>query len=65
MRSDLRNENREQQQNTHSAPVRRAGSDHWTLLVVFLSLLLDLLGFTVILPLMPSLLEYYDHHDQV
>jgi len=65
MRSDLRNENREQQQNTHSVPVRTAGSDHWTLLVVFLSLLLDLLGFTVILPLMPSLLEYYDHHDQV
>ncbi len=35
-----------------------------TLAVVFLSLLIDLLGFTVILPLMPSLLEYYSRHDQ-
>ncbi len=37
----------------------------WTLVVVFLSLLIDLLGFTVILPLMPSLLEHYGKQDQV
>lgn len=40
-------------------------SSHWTMLVLFLSLLLDLLGFTVILPLIPSLLEYYGRGDQV
>ena len=44
-----------------SSPV----SSHWTLLVVFLSLLVDLLGFTVILPLIPSMLEYYNKNDQV
>ena len=38
---------------------------HWTLMVLFLSLVLDLLGFTVILPLIPSILEYYRHNDQV
>lgn len=31
--------------------------------VVFMSLVLDLLGFTVILPLFPALLEYYRQHD--
>lgn len=40
-------------------------SGHWTLLVLFLSLVVDLLGFTVILPLIPSMLEYYSHNDQV
>ena len=40
-------------------------SSHWTLMVLFFSLLLDLLGFTVILPLIPSLLEYYGRGDQV
>jgi len=34
-----------------------------TLSILFISLLLDLLGFTVILPLFPSLLDYYGHHD--
>ncbi len=40
-------------------------SNHWTLFIVFVSLLVDLLGFTVILPLIPSMLEYYSTHDQV
>lgn len=40
-------------------------SSNWTLMVVFLSLLVDLLGFTVILPLIPSMLEYYNNNDQV
>ncbi|KAK3892551.1 hypothetical protein Pcinc_003600 [Petrolisthes cinctipes] len=31
--------------------------------VVFLSLILDLLGFTVILPLFPALLNHYSQHD--
>lgn len=33
--------------------------------VLFLSLVLDLLAFTLILPLMPSILDYYARHDQV
>ncbi len=40
-------------------------SERWTLFTVFLCLLVDLLGFTVILPLIPSMLEYYSTHDQV
>uniref|UniRef100_A0A336KJD8 CSON011760 protein n=1 Tax=Culicoides sonorensis TaxID=179676 RepID=A0A336KJD8_CULSO len=32
--------------------------------IVFISLLLDLLSFTLILPLFPSMLEYYKHHDE-
>jgi len=31
--------------------------------VLFISLLLDLVAFTVILPLLPSLLDYYGSHD--
>lgn len=34
------------------------------LIVVFLSLVIDLLAFTVILPLFPSLMEYYGQHDE-
>jgi len=33
------------------------------LAVLFVSLLLDLVAFTVILPLLPSLLDYYGSHD--
>ena len=33
--------------------------------VVFISVLIDLLGFTVILPLFPSLLDFYSKNDQV
>lgn len=32
---------------------------------VFISLILDLLAFTVILPLLPSLLEHYSQSDKV
>ncbi|XP_013396076.1 major facilitator superfamily domain-containing protein 10 [Lingula anatina] len=32
--------------------------------VVFISLIIDLLAFTMILPLLPSLLDYYGHHDE-
>jgi len=31
--------------------------------VLFVSLLLDLVAFTVILPLLPSVLDYYGSHD--
>lgn len=33
--------------------------------VLFVSLVLDLLAFTLILPLMPSILDYYARHDEV
>ncbi|KRT83438.1 membrane transporter, partial [Oryctes borbonicus] len=33
--------------------------------IVFISLLLDLLAFTMILPLLPSLLEYYKSNDSI
>ena len=35
------------------------------LLVVFISLLIDLIAFTLILPLMPTLLDYYERNDEV
>lgn len=34
-----------------------------TVYIVFISLLLDLLAFTMILPLLPSLLDHYKHND--
>ena len=34
-------------------------SERKILLILFLSLVIDLLAFTVILPLLPSLLDYY------
>lgn len=34
-----------------------------TVYIIFISLLLDLLAFTMILPLLPSLLEYYKTND--
>lgn len=37
---------------------------HPTVYIVFISLLLDLLAFTMILPLLPSLLEYYRLNDK-
>ncbi|XP_025027042.1 major facilitator superfamily domain-containing protein 10 isoform X2 [Python bivittatus] len=44
--------------------VRRAeGSSSRVIGVVFLSLLIDLLGFTLILPLLPSILDHYSKND--
>ena len=40
-------------------------SSRRVLTVLFVSLLVDLLGFTVILPLLPSILEYYSTNEQV
>lgn len=45
--------------NTQALPCDRAV---W---IVFFSLLVDLLAFTVILPLFPSLLEFYANNKQV
>ena len=44
---------------------REASDDHKMISIVFLSLLIDLLAFTMILPLLPSLLDYYAQHDKV
>ncbi len=49
----------------HTSSSSTGPSSHATLAYVFLFLLVDLLGFTVILPLIPSLLEYYDKNDEV
>ena len=38
---------------------KRAKRAHKAIIVIFASLLVDLIGFTCILPLMPSILEYY------
>lgn len=34
-------------------------------IVIFMTLLIDLLGFTVILPIMPKLLEFYGNEGSV
>ncbi|CAI9738846.1 facilitator superfamily domain-containing 10-like [Octopus vulgaris] len=36
----------------------------YVLLVVFVSLIIDLLAFTLLLPLLPSILDYYQQHDR-
>ena len=38
---------------------------HRSCYIVFLSLIIDLIAFAVILPLMPSILDHYKHHDEV
>lgn len=43
--------------------IPEVAATHKTVYVVFFSLLLDLLAFTMILPLLPSLLDYYRQHD--
>ena len=58
-------EDSEEPSTTTSTTPSPAPSSHWTLMVVFFSLLVDLLGFTVILPLIPSMLEYYSKNDKV
>lgn len=51
--------------NSSSTSSRSSGSlrTHPTVYIVFVSLLLDLLAFTMILPLLPSLLDHYSLHD--
>ena len=64
--ASMAGQNTPQAQTTTTRRGKKSGpSSHWTLMILFFSLLLDLLGFTVILPLIPSLLEYYGHRDQV
>ena len=44
---------------------KSSNTELYTYKVLFTSLVLDLLGFTLILPLIPSLLDHYSRHDQV
>ena len=39
--------------------------DHKMLMIVFVALVIDLLAFTMILPLLPALLDYYGQNEQV
>ncbi|XP_069678916.1 major facilitator superfamily domain-containing protein 10 [Periplaneta americana] len=52
--------------NGSSTPTLSPGSlkTHPTVYIVFVSLLLDLLAFTMILPLLPSLLDHYSLNDR-
>uniref|UniRef100_A0A0L8H3N4 Major facilitator superfamily (MFS) profile domain-containing protein n=1 Tax=Octopus bimaculoides TaxID=37653 RepID=A0A0L8H3N4_OCTBM len=46
-----------------TSPIRCKQQKH-ILLVVFVSLIIDLLAFTLLLPLLPSILDYYQQHDR-
>ena len=62
---------RRQNDNVHIAakrtemPRNSSTSSTGTVVFMFVSLLIDLLGFTVILPLIPSILDYYSTQDEV
>ena len=44
---------------------RNGKEAHKALGVMFISLVIDLLAFTMILPLLPAILDHYGKHDQV
>lgn len=56
---------RDQENSTRTDVKQTVGSEriHKTVYMIFMSLLLDLLAFTVILPLLPSLLDHYRLND--
>ncbi|XP_059175618.1 major facilitator superfamily domain-containing protein 10-like [Physella acuta] len=49
---------------TNSAKIMAGNGSNKIFYTVFVSLILDLLAFTVILPLLPGLLEHYSNNDQ-
>lgn len=55
--------NREKTTRTNIKDTEGSKRIHKTTYIIFVSLLLDLLAFTVILPLLPSLLDHYSLHD--
>ncbi|KAI5651799.1 major facilitator superfamily domain-containing protein [Phthorimaea operculella] len=59
----VRNNEYEQIKSVDEKPIKDVVTDSKTIGLVFLSLLLDLLAFTMILPLFPSLLDYYDREE--
>ncbi|XP_055324886.1 major facilitator superfamily domain-containing protein 10 isoform X1 [Sitodiplosis mosellana] len=59
-------ERQQQQQQQQNKKKEQEGSDdktHKSVYIIFLSLLLDLLAFTIILPLLPTILERYRNDD--
>ncbi|KAJ6639903.1 Major facilitator superfamily domain-containing protein 10 [Pseudolycoriella hygida] len=57
-------ENGNSRKSTSNTDSKDQSKTHPTVYIVFISLLLDLLAFTMILPLLPSLLEYYRLNDK-
>lgn len=51
--------------NGHDTKIKDDTKTHPVVYTVFISLLLDLLAFTMILPLLPSLLEHYRVNDKI
>ena len=47
------------------SPAAEPTMDKRMMIVVFVALVVDLLAFTMILPLLPALLDYYGLHDKV
>ena len=45
------------------SPAKKNDDPNGMTFVVFIGLLIDLLGFTLILPLFPALLDHYKKHD--
>lgn len=41
----------------------KSSGDSYSQLIIFISLLLDLLAFTIILPIFPRLIQYYQKYD--
>lgn len=58
------NQNGKSTKPTSNVDSKDQSKTHPTVYIVFISLLLDLLAFTMILPLLPSLLEYYRLNDK-
>lgn len=50
-------------QTSESDDLEIPAKTHRSVYIIFISLLFDLLAFTMILPLLPSLLEHYKHND--
>ena len=60
--NSLENNNKPSEQENNKDESKRA---HKALGVMFVSLVVDLLAFTMILPLLPALLDHYGKQDQV
>ena len=50
---------------TKAAATTTTTFDHKMLAIMFVALVIDLLAFTMILPLLPALLDHYGQNEQV